>query len=156
MQQWNFWDHSRCPCCQHPCKDKVHLLICPSKDCWIAWEHSMDLLEEWMESIDTDPNIKEHLMTGLCSHNLDHAFEIDGLPHFQEAAQHQSQISWLHLTEGKLATTWIELQQHHYKLSASKCSVKKWASNLVTEILQATHAQWLYHNSFQHNETNVA
>jgi hypothetical protein len=33
MKNWDFWDHSRCPCCDHVREDKIHLLTCPQHAC---------------------------------------------------------------------------------------------------------------------------
>jgi hypothetical protein len=33
MKHWDFWDHQKCPCCQHVKEDKHHLLTCPETSC---------------------------------------------------------------------------------------------------------------------------
>jgi hypothetical protein len=53
MKNWQFWDHSRCPCCNHEDETKEHLLTCPHPACAETWSESLAGLRAWMIEVDT-------------------------------------------------------------------------------------------------------
>jgi hypothetical protein len=53
MKIWKFWEHSRCPCCDHGDETKEHLLTCPHPSCSNAWLESLTGLRTWMIGVDT-------------------------------------------------------------------------------------------------------
>jgi hypothetical protein len=57
MKNWKFWDHSRCPFCDHEDETKEHLLTCPHPDCASTWSASLAGFEAWMMEVDTAPAI---------------------------------------------------------------------------------------------------
>jgi len=152
MLLWKFWKHSRCPCCSCPVEDKPHLMTCPDGECEITWDHSIDNVELWMDMVDTDPRIQDSILMALRSRTLTYQFPLpDNDRHdIRQAKETQNLIGWLNLTEGKLAKEWLGVQQTYYRNNGIDRSAHTWAAGLVTEILYATHAQWVYRNSIQH------
>jgi hypothetical protein len=150
MYHWEFWDHSRCPCCDHPCEDKIHLLTCPHPSCADAWHDSLLGLEAWMIDADTDPAIRECIILGLDARNPAQSFTDFSNPRTLMAAQAQDRIGWMHTTDGKLSSRWRQLQAGYYSSTNSRQSAAKWAAGLVANILSVTHAQWIHRCAVLH------
>jgi hypothetical protein len=106
MKHWDFWDHSRCPCCNHVREDKLHLLTCPHPDCYDTWQDSLLGLEAWMMETDTDPAIMECILLSLETRNPNQLFTAFSNPRTLQASQAQDRIGWLHTTEGKISSKW--------------------------------------------------
>jgi len=152
MKQSKFWDHSQFPCCQAKVEDKEHLMSCPDENCKTVWEANVMMLEEWMESVNTMPAIQDCIISALLLRAPAYDFTANCTDQVREAARIQTEVGWIHFTEEKLVRQWRDLQQHYYKSENSDKSAGKWAKNLVLEILQLTHAQWVYQNSIQHEK----
>jgi hypothetical protein len=152
MKHWNFWDHSRCPCCNHVREDKLHLLICPHPDCYDTWQDSFLGLEAWMTEADTDPTIMECILLSLETRNPNQLFTAFRNPRTLQASQAQDRIGWLHTMEGKLSSKWRLLQAEHYRSIDSLRSPGKWAAGLITNLLVVTHSQWLHQCTVLHEK----
>jgi hypothetical protein len=150
MKNWDFWDHSRCPCCDHVREDKVHLLTCPHPTCSDAWHESLLGLEAWMIDADTDPAIRECIILGLDTRNPAQPFTGFCNTRTLQAAQSQDRIGWMNTTDGKLSQRWQQLQAEYYASTNSRRSARKWAAGLVANILTVTHSQWLHCCSVLH------
>jgi hypothetical protein len=150
MRNWDFWDHSRCPCCQHVREDKLHLMTCPHEDCAETWHQSLLGLESWMMDNDTDPDIRESILLTLDTRDPTSSFTTFSNPRTLGAAQAQDRIGWLHTTEGKISSHWAKLQANYYLSMDSPRSPHKWAAGLVTNLLTVTHAQWMHRCSVLH------
>jgi hypothetical protein len=150
MKNWQFWEHSECPCCQHPREDKTHMMTCPSEDCSETWHQSLLGLEAWMIETDTDPAICEVILLTLEDRDPTKSFATFSNPRTLRAAQAQDQIGWLHTTEGKISAQWKQLQAEHYRSIDSCRSPGKWAAGLITNLLSVTHSQWLHRCAVLH------
>ena len=63
--RWGFWDHDHCPCCHLPNEMTTHLLLCQHPGMKLTWSIQVDTLKDWMEEVDTHPNIIECFITML-------------------------------------------------------------------------------------------
>jgi alpha-amylase/alpha-mannosidase (GH57 family) len=150
MKNWDFWDYSRCPCCDHVHEDKIHLLTCPHPDSNETWQESLLGLEAWMIDTDTDVTIRECILLSLETRDPTQTFTTYSNPRSFQAAQAQDRIGWMNTTEGKLSRQWQQLQAEHYKSIDSPRSASKWAAGLVTNLLGITHSQWLHRCAVLH------
>jgi hypothetical protein len=150
MKNWDFWDHSRCPCCDHVRKDKIHLLTCPHPASNYTWQESLLGLEAWMIDTDMEVTIFECILLSLETWDPTQTFTTKRNPCSFQAAQAKDRIGWMNTTEGKLSHHWWQLQAEHYKLIDSPCSASKWAAGLVTNLLGITHSQWLHRCAVLH------
>jgi len=55
--------------------------------------------------------------------------------------------------EGMVSRHLIELQRNYLGCIGSRRCAKKWIRGLVTQLLQATHSQWIYRNVVVHDNT---
>ena len=53
--------------------------------------------------------------------------------------------------EGMISKEAVEIQQAHYNLWQVKKSAGRWAQDLATKLMEATHGQWLYRNVQVHD-----
>jgi hypothetical protein len=95
MKHWGFWSHSRCPCCEHIKEDKAHLLTCPASSCIATWLQSVQGLEEWMEEVNTHPEITKCIIRALRSWAVTWSFATDCSPEVSRAAVSQDCLGWV-------------------------------------------------------------
>jgi hypothetical protein len=152
MKHWGFWSHSRCPCCAHVKEDKAHLLTCPASSCVAKWLQSVQGLAEWLKEVDTHPEITSCIVSALRARAVTRSFVMGCSPVVRGAAASQDKLGWLAFTEGRISTLWRQLQAEHYCSRQSPCSAGRWASGLVTALLQITHSQWVHRNHILHEK----
>jgi hypothetical protein len=140
MKNWDFWDHSRCPYCDHEHEDKIHLLTCPHPASYEAWQESLMGLEASIIDTDTDVTIRECILLSLQTWDPTQTFTTYSNPCFFQAAQAQDCIGLMNTTQGKLSHQWRQLQAEYYKLINSPCSKGNWATGLVTNLPGITHS----------------
>jgi hypothetical protein len=150
MKHWQFWNHQKCPCCQHIKEDKAHLLTCPAKSCIDQWNTSVQGLAEWLQEMDTAPAIKQCIVLALSARNLTQTFEAVSATSIRTAAMAQDRIGWMNFTEGKISKRWRYLQAAHYQSTHSRRTADQWAAGLVTSLLSMVHAQWTHRCNILH------
>ncbi len=65
MYLWRKWDNALCPCCRHDPETTQHVLICPNPCMHLEYCSKVLLLEQWLSSVDTMPEIQFCLLQGL-------------------------------------------------------------------------------------------
>jgi hypothetical protein len=96
-----------------------------------------------MIETDTDPAICEAILLTLEDRDPTKSFATFSNPRTLRAAQAQDQIGWLHTTEGKISAQWKQLQAEHYRSINSRRSPRKWAAELITNLLSVKQGQGL-------------
>ena len=150
MLRWQFWDNSRCPCCQAPVETTSHLLICPSDKMLMSWNKSVSNLESWLTSVDTHPDITLCIVSSLRERSPSASFANFSSPDTQEAALAQDAIGWQNFAEGKISSLWRPIQQTFYSEISSRRTARRWCSGLVSHLLELTHDQWTTRNGVVH------
>ena len=56
--------------------------------------------------------------------------------------------------EGMVSRRMVEIQAEFFAVRGSSWKLDKWATGLVTRLLEVTHGQWLYRNVLVHDKTN--
>ena len=128
---WQFWDHDRCPCCQQEDETTTHLLICPHTGMTSTWLSNVTLLHQWLEEVDTHPDITLCFVQTLEMRNPGQLFTAFSTQACQAAAAEQDSIRWQNFIEGKLSKRWKQLQELHYREGASQRSVTHWMHSLI-------------------------
>jgi len=117
MKQWQMTTNSRCPNCNKPKEDAVHLNICGSKERKQLLQRSICDIEVWMEEHNTHPDIIEFVPLYLVYRGDRELASFDWMSGgFREAAKEQDIIGWRNFTKGKIAE-WFRLAQEQYLLS---------------------------------------
>jgi hypothetical protein len=150
MKHWGFWEDQRCPCCHHVKEDKAHLLTCPESSCVEKWADSVRGLQEWLQEMDTAPDLQHCIINALSARKLTQSFTAVSKQSVRHAAVAQDHIGWMSFTEGKITKCWRTIQATYYREIESTRSANKWAAGLVTTLLSMTHSQWTHRNSILH------
>ena len=76
-----------------------------------------------------------------------------GSPELIQAAKMQDRIGWLELMQGKLAVQLVRIQEGYYASNNTGLDGKSWSTNIITQLLEMSHSQWLYRNFSLHHHT---
>jgi len=58
MHLWGKWDNSLCPCCGHDPETTWHVVTCPDPRMCLEYCSKVLLMEQWLSSVDTMPEIQ--------------------------------------------------------------------------------------------------
>ncbi len=152
MQLWGKWDNALCPCCGHDPETTRHVLICPDPRMRLEYRSKILLLELWLSSVDTMPELQFCLLQGLRMEQPSLFSPFAG-PFVQAAAQAQDHIGWTNLLLGQLATEWSTLQHQHLSSISSRRTASSWATGLITHLLSISHSLWIFRNHVVHDQT---
>ena len=129
--RWGFWDHDCCPCCHLPDETTTHLLLCQHPGMKLTWSIQVDTLKDWMEEVDTHPNIIEWFIAMLMTRDSSDSFAANSSNFCQDVALAQDKIGWQNLVEGKLSMLWRDLQDEHYSSIGSRQLQPVWLHSFL-------------------------
>jgi hypothetical protein len=72
----------------------------------------------------------------------------------QDFALSQDKIGWGNFKMGMISSKLISIQKSHLRLYMPHQLPEKWAAGLITQLLQVTHAQWIYQCLLVHDHTS--
>jgi hypothetical protein len=143
-----------CPRCG-TFEDVPHAWTCPDNKGTQIWETYIIKLQEWMTSIDNDPNIQaavlEHLK-GWCSGPVINSHYT---PHLQQVIHQQNLLGWQLFFEGWLLQDWVGIQQLYYIMIRSCWSGKRWVVSIINKMWNTAWDLWDHKNGLIHEQTNV-
>ena len=134
-----------CPCCGHDPETTQHVLICPDPCMCLEYHSKVLLLEQWLSSVNTMPEIQFCLLQGLCMEQPSLFSPFAG-PTTQAAAQAQDHIGWVNLLLGQLAMEWSTFQHHHLSSVSSHHTASSWATGVITHLLSISHSLLVFCN----------
>jgi hypothetical protein len=109
----------------------------------------------WMAANTTHPNIKAAVTAYALGRGQITCLNCAaGFPTvIQDIAASQDKIGWGNFMMGMISSRLISIQESHLWLCTPYQSAKKWETGLITQILQVTHAQWIYWCLLVHDHT---
>ena len=131
-----------------------HVLACDEVGRVEVLHRSIDLLDKWLKENGTKCMLRRFLVQyahrrGGCTMQ-----EIVGFrQEYRRLAVSVDSIGWRRFMEGMLSKEVVELQKYALVESESRLTVDKWAKELVIQLLEITHGQWLYRNVMVHDST---
>ena len=144
------WDKSNiyCPSCATVPESCEHILRCNNAGRVETLLKSIDLLESWLEEVDTDQRLVECItgfakgrggisMTDICRGS--HMGQ-----RYIAMAEEQDTIGWRRFMEGMVSRKLREIQTDYSEIEGSNIAPKLWGRGLVIKLLEATHGQWIY------------
>jgi hypothetical protein len=137
---------SRCPSCL-ACKEMCsHITLCPDAGRTAAFQQSVSSVTSWMADNTTHPDIKAVVTTYAIGRGRASCTACTvGYPSIiQEFAESQDKIGWGNFMMGMVLAKLFSIQESHLRLCVPHRSSERWAIGLVTQLLQVTHAQWIY------------
>jgi hypothetical protein len=134
-----------CQMCEETCQ---HVARCPEERCTLAFEQTANIMERWLKSNNTHPDIQNLLLWYLNGRKsiscLDCATALDLPPIMQKLAISQDIIRWDHFLMGMVSKQIAKIQSAYLLHSNSLQPASLWIVGLITRLLQVTHAQWIY------------
>ena len=108
--------------------------------------HSIDLLEQWLVEVDTNPNLRECLVEYAKGRGgLSMAEICRGMDNrYRRVAEEQDAIGWRRFMEGMICQGLWGLQELYNTVKGSDVSGEQWATGVINKLLETTHGQWLY------------
>ena len=144
---------SFCPNCRRVTEDHTHLNVCLDPGRTKHFMESVTKLEDWMESVETDPELIDWVISFLRSRGnlalLKEAFS----PTIQRLAHSQLRIGWHHFLEGKISEVFRAVQQVHLVQTVSDQMVDTWLSSFISHLLEISHGQWIYRCTTVHHRS---
>lgn len=130
-----------------------HILHCQEEGRVAALNATLDVLEEWLEEMETDPILVMGIMAfarGRGESLMEEQF-ISYPREYKTLGQCQDRIGWRRLMEGMIVSNFKILQIRFLRQQAMCNNGEKWARGLVIKLLECTHGQWLYQNVVIHD-----
>ena len=147
----------KCPNCEQHNEDSKHLNICPDAGRSRLHREGATKLRRWMSKSrsKTEPNMARVLHDYI---RLRNSTSMESLarresPELREAAIMQDRIGWFELMHGKLAIQLVQIQERYSFTNNEGLNGKSWSTNIVKQLLEMSHSQWLYRNFSLHHQT---
>jgi hypothetical protein len=145
-----------CPSCAQVNKTCLHILFCNHAGWVDALMKSIDLLEQWLVEVDTDPNLSNCIveyargrgqltMSEVCR-GMDY--------HYTKMADEQDAIRWSRFMEGMVCRSIRRIQESYTTMDGSNLTPEQWTVGVITKLLKETHGQWLYRCIQIHDRLN--
>ena len=142
-----------CPSCGTKTEDCDHVLTCQEANCVDCLLKSTERLDKWFEEQNTEPRLRMALIRyaigrgGVTMRTV--AYGLGSM--LGRLSQSQDMIGWRRCMDGMIFKEAVEIQQAQYNLWRVNKSTGRWAQDLVTKLMEATHGQWLYCNVQVHD-----
>lgn len=117
------------------------------------FQESVDTLVRWAEANRTDPELLELIKDYLLGRDLVPMSELTGsASKFSRLAMCHDKLGWDNFLEGRICVLFLDHQKSYLdSLPPSRYNrftPERWAQGLISRLLELTHRQWLYRNSY--------
>ena len=150
----NHWDKSRdgnCPDCGRR-ETASHLNLCSDPDRTCLLHTMVEKLQTWLDNNYTHPELAYWLPKYIL---LRGTRKLSSFPYLslemRKVAASQDLIPWTCFMEGKLSKEIFLLQRHSLARSPSRLTIADWSRHLISQVLQMSHAQWVFRNVSLHD-----
>jgi hypothetical protein len=113
MHRWKERDNPNCPGFVQ-FEDALHVWIGKGCDSSSVWKDSLDKLNDWMSSVQNDPDIQDAIIDYLNGWRYDTIPSNSPLHDISDLVQNQTNLGWRTLFEGWIPVSWEETQQAYY------------------------------------------
>ncbi len=147
---------SLCPSCLSCEETCIHIALCPEIGGTKAFQQSVAGVTSWMAENATHPDVKAIITAYAIGRGQVSCVDCAaGYPTvIQDFTLSQDKISWGNFMVGMISSKLIFIHESHLRLCAPHQSPEKWAIGLITQLLQVTHAQWIYRCLLVHDRTS--
>ena len=144
-----------CPCCDLGAIERPrHLLTCPSPQLLETWETRIEGLSEWFIETETSPDIADCFIRTLQTRDPTSSFCDFASPDILQAAKEQAEIGWFSTVEGRISKQWKFLQESYWNRAGVNKSIPNWNKDLITNLLEISHAMWTCRNTMHVHKTH--
>ena len=141
-----------CLSCGQVVETTEHIPLCNEAGRVDIFLKTVEPLERWLVKMDTAPKLRD-CITQFCQGRgfLRMSQICPSEPAYHRMAISQDMIGWWRFMEGMVSKQLVDIQGEHFALRGTSWKLDKWASGLVTRLLEVTHGQWLYRNVMVHD-----
>ena len=144
-----------CPSCSIHVETAEHVLICPEEGRVKAFMAAVETLDDWLEKVDTDPELRccivEYLRGRRVVTMLDIAQELSARRLFT-LGKSQDEIGWTRFLEGMVSKEFLRAQTAYTATRRRPVlTAQRWITGLITRLLEIAHGQWIYRNFVVHD-----
>ena len=157
MRLYKQQTHSKCPRCQQPNENTLHVLKCRDPSSSNLWTEQLTKLKDWITTQNGPPQMGETIYNYLLSWRYD----IPPAPVtnineqlLRHAVIHQTRIGWQSFIEGFMAKTWKPYVEDHFQHTKDKRSPTLWLARLQRRIWEIPWEQWQHRNDILHQSGN--
>jgi hypothetical protein len=141
--------------CATPDEDFAHVLRCPhpSHEKWHT--DLISNLRKKCHSLSTDQWLIDILIAGIQSYLSHTPFDSTEYPaEYQSLISEQTTIGWVQIFQGRLSTSWQQIQQYHYSgLKPIKGrDGASWSRNIISFIFAEWVLLWEARNKLVHGD----
>jgi hypothetical protein len=151
LVRWKESDTDACPRCGLR-EDATHVWICRAPEATSTWHQSLATLRQWMNSVQTDPDITASIIEYLEAWRNDTRPTNNYLPHILHSLQAQDEIGWQQMLEGFQHLSWEEIQARYYRSIRSLRTGRRWASQLIQKLWGVAWDMWEHRNGVLHKQ----
>ena len=153
LQRRKEWMFDYCPRCKECTETRSHLVRCPEKTSAKIFRESLEVMEEWLDKMQTPTDIKIHILTRITSWRMDQPWNVLSGIDCPSPLRAQDMIGpWNHFMEGRLHCEWKLHMQSHYENIKSKRTGSQWVSQIIQRMWKLFFiSQWHHRNKFVHN-----
>ncbi len=149
------WDPT-CPSCRGCEETCTHIPHCPEAGRTEALLQAAAELSRWMKDNKTHPDLVLVILEYAQGQGEVSCVECAGkLPSIiREFAFLQDRIRWGNFMVGMISTKLLCIQDSYLQVRGSARLSERWATGLITQLLQVTHGQWIYRCILVHDCTS--
>ena len=150
-------DHSpKCPSCGIVNESCAHILFCEEVGRVDAMMQTIGLLDTWLLKVGSDSGLRRSILDYARGRGGRSMTEITGNRgrRFRSFAKSQDIIGWRRFMEGMVSKELIKIQTTYYEIHGGKYTPTSWVRQLVIQLLEITHGQWLYRNVQVHDNVS--
>ena len=145
-----------CPSCGTHNEDTSHIVVCPDAGRTQLYVDTIDELERWLVSVETDPTLTELIIDFLRARGRKTMLDVscDFLPdEYHLLVKHHDRLGFKNFVEGRMCSIFVQLQHDHLQSIETYKTAETWASGLIERLIKITHRQWLHRNAKLHFKT---
>jgi hypothetical protein len=146
-----------CPSCLNCRETCKQVAKCPEVGRAQAFARSASEVEIWLTKNNAHPDLCSLLLRYLQGRGALSCYECAtalNLPHiFQQFTEFQDVIGWDNFIMGMVSSKLLPIQSDFFLHSKSSSCAMCWISDLITQLLQFTHTQWIYQCVLIHDHT---
>jgi hypothetical protein len=130
-------------------KKQPHYTFCEDLTIMQAYENLQMEFSDWLEEADMDPCISNYFISTLHCRDFPppHLLLHDNL---RQADEDQHSIGWDNILFGRIALSWMCLQDQYLCQKRSKWAAERWAVDLLYQLLKMSHGLWTARNGILH------
>ena len=142
-----------CPACGKRGESVAHITVCKNKDRTSLYNSSVDDLNRWMSTNETDPTLHRIVVAylrGRGSKDFSDLTNAQDHSKYHLLAEYQDRLGWQNFIEGRFTSYLVHIQREYLRASSTWRTAESWASGLMDQLLRITHRQWLHRNARVH------